>query len=78
MTTGPEWVVLDTNVWIFGLRDEPDRPACLQMLQRLPRLYVQVPRQILLELRANLLKSSCEDWESPDQLSSDNSLLADR
>ena len=60
MTTGPEWVVLDTNVWIFGLRDEPDRPACLQMLQRLPRLYVQVPRQILLELRANLTRDEMD------------------
>jgi len=60
MTTGPEWVVLDTNVWIFGLRDEPDRPACLQLLQRLPRLYVQVPRQILLELRANLTRGEME------------------
>ena len=54
MTIGPEWVVLDTNVWIFGLRDQPDRPACIQILQRLHRLYVKVPRQILLELRANL------------------------
>ena len=60
MTTGPEWVVLDTNVWIFGLRDEPDRPACLQMLQSLPGLYVQVPRQILLELRANLTRDEMD------------------
>ncbi len=60
MTTGHEWVVLDTNVWIFGLRDEPDRPASLQVLQRLPQLYVQVPRQILLELRTNLTRDEMD------------------
>ncbi len=56
MTIAPEWVVLDTNIWIFGLRGDHDRPACMQVLQYLPRLYVHVPRQILLELRANLTK----------------------
>ena len=54
MTIGPDWLVLDTNVWIFGLRAQSDPPACDQLLQHLPRLYVKVPRQILLELRANL------------------------
>ena len=49
-----EWIVLDTNVRIFGLRNQPDRPACVPVLRCLPRLYVKLPRQILLELRANL------------------------
>lgn len=48
MTIEHKWVVLDTNVWIFGLRESPERPACIKVLQRLPRLYVHVPRQILL------------------------------
>jgi hypothetical protein len=54
MTIGPDWLVRDTNVWIFGLREQSDSPACDQLLQHFPRLYVKVPRQILLELRANL------------------------
>jgi hypothetical protein len=54
MTIGRDWVVLDTNVWIFGLRHQPDQPACAQVLRRLPQLRVKIPRQVLLELRANL------------------------
>jgi predicted nucleic acid-binding protein len=54
MTIGPEWVVLDTNIWIFGLRHQPEQPACAQVLQHLPRLHVKMPRQFLLELQANL------------------------
>ncbi len=54
MTLTTERAVLDTNIWIFGLRNQPERPACAQILQRLSHLLVYVPRQILLELRANL------------------------
>ena len=32
-----EWIVLDTNIWIFGLRRVPDIPACAQLLERLVR-----------------------------------------
>ena len=54
MNIRSEWVVLDTNVWIFGLRNQPDRPACARLLKYLSWLYIRVPRQVLLELRANL------------------------
>lgn len=54
MSIGNDWVVLDTNIWIFGLRNQPDRPACTRLLRCLNRMYVRVPRQVLLELRANL------------------------
>ncbi len=54
MTIGPDWVVLDTNIWIFGLRRQPEQPACAQVLKHLPQLYVKIPRQVLLELQANL------------------------
>jgi PIN domain len=54
MTIGPDWVVLDTNIWIFGLRHQPEQPACAQVLQHLPRLHVKIPRQVLLELQTNL------------------------
>lgn len=49
-----ERIVLDTNIWIFGLRRVPDIPACSQLLERLHRLSVVLPRQILQELQANL------------------------
>ena len=48
-----EWIVLDTNIWIFGLRRVSDIPACAQLLGLLDRLYVVLPRQILQELQAN-------------------------
>ena len=54
MTIEPDWIVLDTNIWIFGLRHQPEQPACAQVLQHLPQLHVQIPRQVLLELQANL------------------------
>jgi predicted nucleic acid-binding protein len=49
-----ERIVLDTNIWIFGLRRVPDFPACAQLLERLHRLSIVLPRQILQELQANL------------------------
>jgi predicted nucleic acid-binding protein len=48
-----ERVVLDTNIWIFGLRHQPQAPACTSLLERLGQLHVVLPRQILKELRAN-------------------------
>jgi predicted nucleic acid-binding protein len=54
MSIDNEWIVLDTNIWIFGLREQPDQPACFQLLQCLNKLYVKTPYQIFLELKANL------------------------
>ena len=62
MTIEREWIVLDTNVWIFGLRQEPTRLARFHLLRRLPDLFVRVPRQILLELRANLSHEEMDDF----------------
>ena len=45
MSIGDDWLILDTNVWVFGLRE---------VLRQLPGLHVKIPRQVLLELRANL------------------------
>ena len=52
-----EWIVFDTNIWIFGLRHVPNIPACAQLLERLDRLRIILPRQILQELQANLSDS---------------------
>ena len=56
-----EWIVLDTNVWIFGLRRFPDLPACVELLEHLDRLRVVVPRQILQEIQANLWEKTKPD-----------------
>ena len=37
MTIGPDWVVFDTNIWIFGLRHQPEQPACAQVLKHVPQ-----------------------------------------
>ena len=54
MNITTDWIVVDTNVWVFGLRKQPDRPACAEVLKCLHQLQVRIPRQILLELRHNL------------------------
>jgi predicted nucleic acid-binding protein len=57
MTISDERVVLDTNVWIFGLRHHPELPACALLLDRLDQIQVIFPRQILRELQADLTES---------------------
>lgn len=57
MTIRDERVVLDTNVWIFGLRHHLELPACTLLLERLGQLQVILPRQVLCELQANLTES---------------------
>ena len=53
-----ETVALDTNVFIFALRQEPDYPACETLLfDKLPALQVYMPLQIFLELQRNLTAS---------------------
>ena len=53
-----EAVALDTNVFIFALRKEPNYPACETLLfDQLPALQVYIPLQIFLELQRNLTAS---------------------
>ena len=53
-----EAVALDTNVFIFALRKEPNYPACETLLfDKLPALQVYMPLQIFLELQRNLTAS---------------------
>jgi len=49
---------LDTNVFIFALRKEPNYPACETLLfDKLSALQVYMPLQIFLELQRNLTGS---------------------
>ena len=51
-------VALDTNVFIFALRKEPNYPACETLLfDKLHALQVYMPLQIFLEVQRNLTGS---------------------
>ena len=56
MSIQDESILLDTNIWIFGLRRAPDFSACAELLNHLNQLRVILPRQILQELQANLTR----------------------
>ena len=50
MITPPERWLLDTNVWVFGLRRDETYPACAQLLERIGSFSVVIPLQVLKEL----------------------------
>lgn len=54
MTIPLERWVLDTNVWVFGLRRDADFPACAELLDRIGTFSIVIPLQLLKELAANL------------------------
>ena len=54
MTLRDSRIVLDTNVWIYGLRQDQDYPSCWELLQGLRAFQVIIPRQVLAELQVNL------------------------
>ena len=58
-------IVLDTNVWIHGLRQDRGHQACSELLGKLRTLQVVIPRQVLVELQANL---SSQEYQSFWQL----------
>jgi DNA-binding transcriptional ArsR family regulator len=77
-----EWIVLDTNIWIFGQRRVLGFSECAELLDFLSRLRVVLPRQILQELQANFSESEMSslfrllnrlpsppkiDWQKPAQ-----------
>jgi hypothetical protein len=61
MTIADEWIVFDTNVYIFGVREDPHFPACAELLDRIGEMHVYVPRQIIRELQDNLEPDEVSD-----------------
>ena len=57
MSIQDEWIVLDTNIWIFGQRHVPGFTECAELLDHLNLLRIVLPRQILQELQANFSDS---------------------
>lgn len=82
MSIQDEWIVLDTNIWIFGQRRVPAFSECAELLDLLSHLRIVLPRQILQELQANFSESEMSslfrslnrlpnppkiDWQKPAQ-----------
>jgi len=61
VTIRTDRIVIDTNVWIFGLRQTPEYLSCARLLDRLSDLTVVVPRQVVRELQANLTDDELRD-----------------
>jgi predicted nucleic acid-binding protein len=57
MTIPPERWLLDTNVWIFGLRRDDAFPAWVQVLDRIGSFFVLIPLQVLKELNLSLTEN---------------------
>jgi predicted nucleic acid-binding protein len=50
-----EVIALDTNEFIFALRQEPSHASCETLLfDKLPELRIYMPLQVLVELQRNL------------------------
>ena len=62
MTTPPKRWLLDTNVWIFGLRRDANFPACAELLDQIGLFSVMVPRQVLKELGLKVTVQEMRDF----------------
>lgn len=61
MTIPPERWLLDTNIWIFGLRGDAFT-ACTRLLDLIGSFSVVVPLQILKELQLALAEDEIRDF----------------
>ena len=62
MTTPTERWLLDTNVWLFGLRRDATFPACASLLDQIGSFSIIIPLQILKELTVNLTEVEMQDF----------------
>ncbi len=62
MTTPANRWLLDTNVWIFGLRGDQALPSCAKLLERIGSFVVTIPLQVLKELNLNLTEVEMSDF----------------
>lgn len=54
--------LLDTNLWILGLRQHPSFPECAQRLDRIGSFSVLIPLQVLKELTLVLSEDEIRDF----------------
>lgn len=62
MTTPPERWLLDTNVWVFGLRRDDAFPMCAKLLDRIGSFSVLIRLQVLKELNLALTEGEMRDF----------------
>jgi predicted nucleic acid-binding protein len=62
MTTPPKRWLLDTNVWVFGMRRDEAFPACASLLDRIGSFSVYIPLQVLKELSLVLTEGEMRDF----------------
>lgn len=62
MTTRIERWLLDTNVWIFGLRRDENFPESARVLDEIGSFVVLVPLQVTKELHLNLTDDEMRDF----------------
>ena len=62
MTTLTDPLLLDTNVWVFGLRRAQAFPACAELLDQIGLYSVLIPFQVLKELNLNLTEDENRDF----------------
>ena len=61
MTIPSERWLLDTNVWVFGLRRNNAFPACSQLLNCIGSFFAVIPLQVLKELNLALTEDETRD-----------------
>jgi predicted nucleic acid-binding protein len=64
MITPPERWLLDTNIWVFGLRRHHAAPECAELLERIGAFSVVIPLQVLKELSLNLTADETNQFYS--------------
>jgi predicted nucleic acid-binding protein len=62
MTTLTDPWLLDTNVWVFGLRRIEAFLTCAELLDHIGSYSVVIPFQVLKELNANLTDDETQDF----------------
>jgi predicted nucleic acid-binding protein len=62
MTTPPERWLLDTNIWVFGLRRDASFLACAQLLDQIGSFSILIPLQVLKELNLALSEDEMRDF----------------
>lgn len=62
MTTPTDRWILDTNIWVFGLRRTEAFIACANLLDQLGSYSAVIPLQVLKELGANLTAGEERDF----------------
>lgn len=65
-STRTEFVALDTNQYVFAVRRDASHPACRTLLfERVKDLRIFVPREVVRELRRNLIPSELQAALAP-------------